>query len=99
MLDEGLSSRGQTSPVLDVLLCDNQRHTTPIVIEVCHTTGVRNDIKKIIRLIDEYDYGIEEGFLYDYVTHEWQKYRKGKGTVEANNSFSDILKLDLNQFL
>lgn len=98
-LPETMLDEGQTSPVPDVLLYDNKKHTTPIIIEVCHSSGVRNDIKKIIRLVDEYDYGIEEGFLYDYVTHEWQRYRKGKGTVESNVSFSDILQLDLDQFL
>ena len=60
-LPETMLDEGQTSPVPDVLLYDNKQRTTPIIIEVCHTTGARNDAKKIIRLIDEYDYGIEEG--------------------------------------
>lgn len=41
-------------PVPDVLLYDNEQHTTPVIIEVCHTSGVRNDAKKIMRLMDEF---------------------------------------------
>jgi Uma2 family endonuclease len=94
MLDEG-----RTSPVPDVLLYDNQRHTTPIIIEVCHTSGVRNDCKKIMRLINEFDYGIEEGFLYHYVAHQWLRYRKGEADLEADQSFSPTLQLDFSKFL
>ena len=98
-LPETMLDEGQTSPVPDVLLYDNQQHTTPIIIEVCHTSGVRNDTKKIIRLVDEFDYGIQEGFLYDYVTQQWQRYRKGKEAMETGVSFSEVLQLDFNTFL
>ena len=98
-LPETMLDEGQTSPVPDMLLYDNQQHITPIVIEVCHTSGVRNDIKKIVRLVDEFDYGIQEGFLYDYVANEWQRYRKGQAQPESGVSFSEVLQLDLNQFL
>ena len=98
-LPETMLDEGQTSPVPDVLLYDNTQHTTPIIIEICHTSGLRNDAKKIIRLINEFDYGIQEGFLYDYVNHQWQRYRKGQGEMEAEVSFSEVLQLDLNGFL
>ena len=98
-LPETMLDEGQTSPVPDVLLYDNKRHTTPIIIEVCHTSGVRNDCKKIMRLINEFDYGIEEGFLYDYVAHQWLRYRKGEADLEADQSFSPTLQLDFNAFL
>ncbi|MGD1890572.1 MAG: hypothetical protein ACFB15_08240 [Cyclobacteriaceae bacterium] len=93
MIDEG-----QTSPVPDVLLYDNEHQQTPIIIEVCHTTGVKNDTKKIIQLIEEFEYGIEEGFLYDYAAKQWFRYQKG-GDVEKGISYSEILALDLNEFL
>ena len=93
MIDEG-----QTSPVPDVLLYDNEHQRTPIIIEVCHTTGVKNDTKKIIRLIEEFEYGTEEGFLYDYAAKRWLRYAKD-GDVEPDNSYSEILQLDLNAFL
>ena len=98
-LPETMLDEGQTSPVPDVLLYDNERHITPIIIEVCHTSGVRNDSKKIMRLINEFDYGIEEGFLYDYVAHRWLRYRKGEADLEADQSFSPTLQLDFNAFL
>ena len=53
-LPETMIDEGQTSPVPDVLLYDNQRYQTPVIIEICHTSGVRNDIRKIIRLVDEF---------------------------------------------
>ena len=98
-LPETMIDEGQTSPVPDVLLYDNQRYQTPVIIEVCHTSGVRNDIKKIIRLVDEFDYGIEEGFLYDYVAGQWQRYAKGNREMEVGVSYSSQLGLDLDGFL
>ena len=97
-LPETMIDEGQTSPVPDVLLYDNEHQQTPIIIEVCHTTGVKNDTKKIIRLIDEFEYGIEEGFLYDYAAKQWFRYQKGSD-VETGNSYSRVLELDLNKFL
>lgn len=97
-LPETMIDEGQTSPVPDVLLYDNEHQQTPIIIEVCHTTGVKNDTKKIIRLIDEFEYGIEEGFLYDYAAKQWFRYQKG-GDVELGNSYSEILDMDLDKFL
>ncbi len=98
-LPETMIDEGQTSPVPDILLYDNQEHKTPIIIEVCHTSGVNNDMKKIIRLIEDFDYGIEEGFLYDYAAKQWRKYTKGQGQMETDNSYSDVLQLDFNDFL
>jgi Uma2 family endonuclease len=97
-LPETMIDEGQTSPVPDVLLYDNEHQQTPIIIEICHTTGVKNDTKKIIRLIEEFEYGIEEGFLYDYAAKQWFRYQKG-GDVEPGNSYSEVLALDLNDFL
>ncbi|WKN45274.1 hypothetical protein [Tunicatimonas pelagia] len=73
-----------------MLLYDNEHQHTPIIIEVCHTTGVKNDTKKIIRLIEEFEYGIQEGFLYDYAAKQWLRYAKG-GDVEAGHSYSEVL--------
>ncbi len=98
-LPETMIDEGQTSPVPDILLYDNQQHKTPIIIEVCHTNGVNNDAKKIIRLMEEFDYGIEEGFLYDYAAKQWQRYTKGQGQMEMAISYSNLLSLDFNDFL
>jgi hypothetical protein len=48
------------------MLYNNEAFQTPIIIEVCHPNGVNNDLKKIMKLIDANDFGIEEGFIYDY---------------------------------
>jgi Uma2 family endonuclease len=91
MIDEG-----QTSPVPDILLYNNREHTTPVIIEVSHPAGVRNDLKKVKRLIEEEDYGTVEGFIFDYINRTWKKNVKGKGEVAENPSWSDVLQIDLH---
>lgn len=90
MIDEG-----QTSPVPDVSLYNNKTYQTPVIIEVCHPNGVKNDFKKVQRLINEFDYGTVEAFVYDYVNNTWQKYSKEHGAHTENTSYSDVLKIDL----
>ena len=98
-LPETMLNDGEASPVPDLILYDNEARITPIIIEVCHTDGLRKDLKKVIALIDSDDYGILEGFVYDYTTCRWYRYRKGDGGLTTESSFSDILQLDLNAFL
>ncbi len=87
------------SPVPDVILYDNPNETTAVIIEICHFKGEKNDLKKVIRLIEEEDYGILEGFVYNYKTEIWLRYCKGDGGQATESSFSDVLNLDLNTFL
>lgn len=54
---------------------------------------------KVIRLIEENDYGILEGFVYNYKTRQWLCYRKGDGGAATESSFSEVLKLELSVFL
>ncbi|SFD81724.1 hypothetical protein [Spirosoma endophyticum] len=98
-LPETMLDEGKASQVPDVSLRDNPTAQTPIIIEVCHTNGLKGDLRKVIRLIDEDDYGIREGFVYDYRTSKWLRYRFGDGGLTTESSFSEILQLDLNQFL
>ena len=98
-LPETQIDEGQASPVPDILLYDNETYRTPIIIEICHPNGLNNDLKQIIRLIEENDYGIEEGFIYDYVRGLWSKYQKGIGQVYDEPSFSIILGIDLASLL
>lgn len=98
-LPETQIDEGQSSPVPDILLYDNETYRTPIIIEICHPNGLNNDLKKIIRLIEENDYGIEEGFIYDYVRGLWSKYQKGIGQVYTDPSYSYILAIDLATLL
>ncbi len=98
-LPETQIDEGQTSPVPDILLYDNESYRTPIIIEICHPNGFKNDLRKIIRLIEENDYGIEEGFIYDYVRGIWAKYQKGVGQVFEDTSYSGILEIDFATLL
>ena len=98
-IDEGQASRIDGPPVPDILLYDNETYRTPIIIEICHPNGLNNDLKKIIRLIEENDYGIEEGFIYDYVRGLWSKYQKGIGQVFDEPSYSAILDIDFATLL
>lgn len=98
-LPETMLDEGQASPTPDVILCDNESEQTPIMIEVCHTKGLKHDCNKVIRLIDEDEYGILEGFVYDYKTANWLRYRKGDAGLMTQTSFSDVLNLDLNVML
>lgn len=98
-LPETRLDEGQASPVPDLILYDNEARITPIIIEVCHSDGLRKDLKKVIALLDADDYGIKEGFVYDYAADQWYRYIKGDGGLTQSISFSEILQLDLNQFL
>jgi Uma2 family endonuclease len=94
MLDED-----KTSPVPDIMLYDNERETTPVIIEVTRTGSVKADLKKVRQLIDSDDYGIEEGFVFDYRKNVWFKYKQGKGDITIKPSFCDTLQLDLAKLL
>jgi hypothetical protein len=94
-LPETQIDEGQSSPVPDIMLYNNDTFQTPIIIEVCHPNGVNNDFKKIVNLIDFNDFGIEEGFIYDYERGIWLKYQKGIGQIFDKPSYSNILGKDL----
>jgi len=98
-LPETMLDEGKASPVPDILLRNNQTAQTPIIIEICHTNGLKGDLRKVIQLIDEDLYGIREGFIYDYRTGNWLRYRFGDAGLTTESSYSTILALDLNQFL
>ncbi|MFC5410984.1 hypothetical protein ACFPMF_16815 [Larkinella bovis] len=98
-LPETMLDEGKASLVPDILLRDNATAQTLVIIEVCHTNGLKGDLHKVVHLIDDGFYGILEGFIYDYRTQQWLRYRKGDGGLTENSSFSEILQLDLNSFL
>jgi hypothetical protein len=60
---------------------------------------LRKDLKKVVTLIDADEYGIAEGFVYDYLTCQWYRYLRGDGGLTQPSSFSPLLNMDLNQFL
>lgn len=89
-LDEG---PGHAVP--DVILYDTIAEDTKVIIEICQTRGQKNDLKKVIYLIEDNEYGILEGFVYNYKTHEWFRYRKGDGGAATASSFSDVMGVDM----
>jgi Putative restriction endonuclease len=98
-LSETMLDEGQTSPTPDIILYDNVREETPVIIEITHTNGVKNDLQKVRRLIEETEYGINEGFVYNYKRNEWHKYKRGVGDITENPSFCDAINLDLATLL
>jgi hypothetical protein len=90
-LPETPLSEGVGHAVPDVLLFDNETEETRIIIEVSQSRGFKNDALKIVQLIENHDYGIVEGFVYNYRTGDWLRYRKGEGGLTTASSFSDRL--------
>ena len=98
-LPETMLDDSKVSPVPDLSLINNDSDETPVIIEVCKTKGQKDDIQKVIQLVDNDLYGIREGFIYNYKTEQWYRYRFGDGGLTTESSFSEILNLDLNTFL
>jgi Uma2 family endonuclease len=88
-----------SSPTPDVVLYDVAHDVVRVIVEICQTRGVKADLAKVIQLIEGGLYGIQEGFVYDYKTQQWLRYRLGEGGVATESSFSIVLNLDLDQFL
>lgn len=98
-LSETMIDEGKTSPVPDIMLFDNNTKQTKVIIEICHTTGVANDIDKVIDLIENHKFGVIEGFVYDYDTGKWLKYEKNKGLIKNNASYCNEIDEDIDIFL
>lgn len=98
-LPETMLDDAKVSQVPDILLRDNKTDETPIIIEICRTTGQKGGLQKVIQLIDAGLYGICEGFVYNYKTQQWLCYRLGDAGQATESSFSEILQIDLNSFL
>lgn len=96
---ETMIDESKTSVVPDVLLFDNEKEQTLVVIEVTHSTGVADDFDKVVYLIEERNYGVVEGFVYNYKTGQWFKYKKGEGAIAERPSFCQTIGYDLNELL
>jgi Uma2 family endonuclease len=92
-------NEGEPSPVPDVSLFDNVLYETPVIIEINHAGGIKSDLKKVQALIDEDNYGIVEGFIFDYKREEWHKYKRGEGIITEKPSFCETINLDLATLL
>lgn len=91
LLPETMLTEGYATPVPDVILYDHQAEQTRIIIEVCKNTGLKHDTTKVIHLTEEDDYGILEGFVYNYKTEKWLRYRLGNGGLTEPTSFLEVL--------
>ncbi|MGF7218013.1 Uma2 family endonuclease [Spirosoma lacussanchae] len=98
-LPETPLGEGPGHQVPDVLLFDNEAQLTRIVIEVAQPRSANRDLHKIINLIEDDDYGILEGFVYNYYSGEWLRYCKGDGGVAISSSFSPLMNVDLGPML
>lgn len=83
----------------DLILQDEEKATVPVIIEIATNRGWKTDFAKLRRLMDETEYGIEEGFVLNFEKGEWHKYSKSKGVVEGRPSWSDVLGVDLDALL
>ncbi len=83
----------------DIILRDNERLLVPVIIEVATHFGAKTDLKKMRNLIENTEYGIEEGFVFDFEKSTWMKFSKEKGVDADNPSWSNVLSYDLNKIL
>jgi hypothetical protein len=81
----------------DLILQDNTRSTVPVIVEIATNRGWKTDFNKMRRLIDETEFGIEEGFVLNFETNQWHKYAKQTG--ESDSTWSDVLKIDMAELL
>lgn len=96
-LPETMIDESQTSPTPDILLFDNEQKQNRVIIEVSGNTGFRRDFEKVKQLVEEY--GVPEGFVYNYDTGQWRKYRLGIGEDEERPSVSDTMNCDFDRLL
>ncbi len=94
---ETMIDESQTSPTPDILLFDNVKKQNQVIIEVTGNTGAKRDFEKVKQLMEEY--GVPEGFVYNYDTGNWMKFRLYKGEDKMAPSFSDLIGYDLDDLL
>lgn len=93
------TSRDDGPPTPDLILYDHTTEQTLVIIEVCQTRGLKRDLKKVVALIDEDVYGIQEGLVYNYKTGDWFRYRRGDAGLTEKTAHSEVLGLNLGKLL
>lgn len=95
---ETMIDEGQTSPVPDLMLVDTSSDLTQVIIEITHTQGVKKDIEKLKMLMR--DYGVPEGFVFDYKRSEWHHFQLVDGNFSGDKSaFCHAIGFDLDDLL
>ncbi|MEZ0482975.1 hypothetical protein ACAW87_00385 [Fibrella sp. GW2-5] len=98
-LPETMVNEDQASPTPDLILVDPATGFIHVIIEVCKTPGLKSDVQKVVKLLDDAAYDIKEGFIHDYKTGKWYRYKANTGGLVEESSWSDVLELDLSAFL
>lgn len=83
----------------DIILRDNLLETVPVVIEIATNLGAKTDFRKLSRLIEDTEFGIEEGFVFNFERRTWHKFSRSLGPVLENPSWSEVLKMDLAELV
>ena len=96
-LPETMIDESKTSATPDVLLFDSVSEKNVMFVEVTIPVSENFDFRKAIEVAEKYQ--IPEGFVYNYKTHNWRKYKLGEGEITENPSFCDSIGYDLNEFL
>jgi Uma2 family endonuclease len=63
----------------DILLWDGSAQTKyvyPVLVEICTTSAFETDIAKLKGIMGDAQYGVQEGFVYDYELRKWAIIRK-----------------------
>lgn len=98
-LPETPLAEGPGYSVSDVILYEKETEKTRVIIEVCNNRSVNSDLRKVIRLIEEDDFGVQEGSVFNYKTREWLRYRKGDGGAATAMSFSEVVGVEMGKMV
>lgn len=96
-LPETMIDESQTSPTPDILLFDNEKKLNQVIIEISGNTGARRDFEKVKNLMLEYN--VPEGFVYNYDSKQWRKFKLDKGEDLSTPSFCEAINYDLNELM
>jgi len=93
---ETMIDESQTSPTPDILLYDEEIRKFVVIIEISAPQGFKKDFQKITELCQTYE--VQEGFVYDYISHQWKRYSLLSNEAE-DSSFCASINQDLRKFV
>lgn len=94
---ETMIDESETSPVPDLMIVNLETDLTHVIIEITHTQGLKKDLKKLKKLMEDYD--IPEGFVYDYKRNQWFRYQLDGKKEQKDSAFSHEAGIDLETLL
>ncbi len=96
-LPETMIDESQTSPTPDLLLYDIDSQRFVVIMEISSTQGFKKDFQKIEELCQSYE--VPEGFAYDYLKNQWQRYALSDDQAEITPSYCQTIACDLSEAL